>query len=752
MKFDKVSAVANIVHYLKEADLPRAQNRALINSLFNGDQPWSAREAEENNVNVNVNFLDAPRIAHEARNTLNNAILKPGNFFKVTLTEGPVHKVSAWSKKITKLINKPLKKSKPYRETLKAMFAQAVLHGVGPCVFPTTGGWCPEAIGVEDLLIPSRVRASFDNLEYFAVFRQYTPSRLFRKTHGKYVDKGWNKKKVDLVLKEYREKHVGPTSNDYSRFPEKLEEDLKANLAFMENESVPTIDMWEFYYQDEESETETWKKKIILNSGTEDEMADDFIYESKDIAHSVEELIHVLFADGANVAPFRYHSIRGLGWLLYSVCHLQNRLMCKVTDSAFEQLMWYFYVSNPEERERTNKIDLHHWGIFPEGTQFVKAQDRYQPNPTFINQALAMNRQNMAESSAQFRQDIDNGTNRQMTAQEAMARMQSAQTLVSSTIGYAASQMVFQFREIARRFCDKKSSDSDVKEFLKKAKEEGIPEKYLDVDMWEIEPEVVLGDGNKALEIAQAKELLAIRPLLDPEAQREVDHMYVEAATGNPQLAQRLVPPLKEISDTVTQAQLSAGALLQGMPVAVRRGINRSEYVESLLVSLSMVLDRISKTTNMADAKEIYGLKNLVSHISQNISLLAQDKAEAEKVKNYGDALNQFVNLIKGLEQRFMEQEMSQQNGNLSEGDAKIQERLLLAQTNAKIKEDNNQQKLRQKDEAFLADQARKNAALQNDLKRGLDEATLDVEVADIKTAAEIRRTNELAKTQRPNP
>lgn len=747
MKFDKPSAVANIVYYLREADLPRATNRALINSLFNGDTPWTETEADSNGVNTNVNFLDPARIAHGARNTLNNAVLKPGNFFKISVPDAPAHKASTWGRELTKLINRPMKKSKAYRETLRATFAQTVLHGAGPALFDSSDKWCPDPIGIEELLIPARVRASFDNLEYFAVYREYTPSKLFKKTHGKYVDKGWNKKMVNTILKKYKDDFGTPSNGDITQFPEKVEEAIGKDLAFFENEAVPQIKMWEFYFKDDESVEEKWYKRIILDSEEESEMAGDFLYKSdRVVGNSVDEILHVLFADGANVAPFKYHSVRGIGWLLYAVCHLQNRLMCKVTDSAFEQLMWYFRVSNPEDRERLKMIDLHTMGILPEGLDFVKAQDRYTPNPTFISQALAMNNQKMAESSSQFKAEIDNGTSKEMTAQEVMARMQSANALVGSTLNFTASQMEFQFREICRRFCNKKSSDKDVKEFQKQAKKAGIPEEYIDSDKWEIEPEMVLGAGNKTLEIAQAKELLGIRPLLDPEAQREVDHMFVEAVTDNPKLAERFVPTQKHISPTIQQAQLAAGALLLGLPVSVAQGLNRIDYIEAQLVSLGSVIERIVKTGNMTDIKEVYGLKNLATHISQNIGILAQDRAETQRVKKYGDALGEFVNLIKGFEQRLMEQQPQQGNG---EAQARIQEKLILAETNARIKEASSQQKLKQKDEAFIADQARKNASLQNELMRDSQKTAVDVEAKDIETAAEIRRQNELSRTQK---
>src|SRR5687767_15712540 len=110
MKFDKPSGVATIVYWLREADLPRSINRSLINELFNGSQPYTDQEQRENNINTNVNFLDAPRIAHQARNTLNNAFLKPGNFFKGQRSEEHTSELQSLAYLVCRLLLEKKKK------------------------------------------------------------------------------------------------------------------------------------------------------------------------------------------------------------------------------------------------------------------------------------------------------------------------------------------------------------------------------------------------------------------------------------------------------------------------------------------------------------------------------------------------------------------------------------------------------------------------------------------------------------------
>ena len=153
MNFSNAAVIEQVVWELKLADYGRSLNRAKINDLFNGVPPYSDEQVRENNLAVNVNFLEATKLAHDARRQFYNAFLKPGNFFVITLDSGPIYKRRKWAKILTHHLNRCLKRSQSYFETMRSTFANVVLHGIGPCAWGDKEIAIPKAIGVEDVLI-----------------------------------------------------------------------------------------------------------------------------------------------------------------------------------------------------------------------------------------------------------------------------------------------------------------------------------------------------------------------------------------------------------------------------------------------------------------------------------------------------------------------------------------------------------------------------------------------------------------------
>ena len=60
----------------------------------------------------------------------------------------------------------------------------------------------------------------------------------------------------------------------------------------------------------------------------------------------------------------------------------------------------------------------------------------------------------------------------------------------------------FLYIEMVRRLCLKNSTDPMAREFRLGCLKDGIPEEMLDVNKWNIEPEQVIGGGNKTLQMA----------------------------------------------------------------------------------------------------------------------------------------------------------------------------------------------------------------------------------------------------------
>lgn len=707
---------------MRDAEVIRATNRVLLNDLYNGLPPFTESECEEGGHTVNVNWLEGTNLMWNARRQYENAFTKPANYFSVNVDIGknPI-KRRTWGKIITKHINRVMKRRSAYFQLVRSKFAGVVLHGTGAQLWPDKDRWFPDFVAVEDLLIPTDTECSLENLVYFAIRREYTVGELYRMTHGDQVDPGWNIEVVDKVLKDQKNYDTRTNYYTWSDSPEKLAELFKQNLAYFESDAAPSVTMWDFYHLEDDDERKGWYRKMLLDVNGPDTTTSEFVYDSGDrvFAGDLSRLLHVQFGDGNNKPPFLYHSVRSLGFLLYSVCQMMNRLRSKFTEHVFEQLMMLFRIVDPVDRDRLKKILLYNKGIIPEGMQVVPQNERHQINANIAEMAFSQYKQLMSESSSSYVPDADTGTSREQTATEVMAKVNSMNSLISSMLTMAYVQETFAYQEICRRFMRENSSDEECKKTRGRIIAEGVPEEALDVERWEIEPEQVMGGGNKILGIAQAKELMSILPQLPPESQEEVKHMFVEELTDNPKLAEKLVPTdqAPQMTDGMHDAENGFGTLMQGLPVSQKRGVNPIETVQVWLRMLGMKIQMINQSGGVGTQQDVMGLSNVARNIAQRIQLIAQDKKEKEQAKGFSDALGQLMNQVKAMAQR--QAQAAQTNGQPDpETIAKIQSDQASDNQKRQSKEMANRQKLAHKQQAFAAEQKRKDREMQADIQR----------------------------------
>ena len=696
---------------------------------MNGIPPFTRQEEDENNILVNVNWKIGTNQLHECRRMYENAFLKPGNYFKVNLEAGPAHKRADWSRIITRHINKPLKRSLAFMEAYRSKFAGVVLHGVGPMMWEDEWKWIPYTFGIEDLLIPTDTYTTLDNLYYFGVRKPMKPGELFRKTFGmdeKYRDPGWDMDAVQDILDSYRDLNQNPHQWNWSEHPEKMAELYKQNLTYYDSDSAPVIWFWDFYFQAEEDSGGKWCRRLMLDQdyvpagATALTSPIKFIYEKDNFAEELGNILHIQFGDGSNKPPFMYHSVRSIGWMLYDVVSLDNRLRCQFTEHVFEQMMMLFKVDDVADRARLEKILLSNKGIMPQGASLIPAAERYQVDAALVNSLMSENRQIMAESTASYTNDVNDGTNKEKTATEVMAQVNSVNSLTATLINYAYLREAFAYREITRRLLLPESPEAEAKKVRMKCMNDGIPEKYLDIDYMEIEPERVLGGGNKMLEIAQAQQIMSQYVRLDPDSQREALRIFIGAATDNEQLANMLVPEksANHVSDAQHDADLAFGTLMQGAQMKPQGGRNHIDQVEELLKLMAMKIQAIMKSGGVGTPQDVTGLETVAQYVNGHIQLIAQDKTEKKRSRQYAQTLGKLMNMVKAFAQRQQEAAKAQQNKPDPALQAKIQAEQQLNQIKISGKQAEGRQKLQLKAAEFQADQQRENQRLASEMRR----------------------------------
>jgi hypothetical protein len=731
MNFDNAQQVQEICWSLRTGDYPRGRNRARINQLFNGVAPYSETEVTENNIAINVNFLEGTRIAHDARTQFYGAFLKPGNYFKATTDMGPGHKQQARSVIVTKEMNRIMKRSLDYYECFRSKFANDVLHGIAPSAWQDGDSWCPEARGVEDLLVPADTNLTFRNLPLFCFLKSFTVPEMIRLTQRTKVDPAWNMDLVERCIKQVDKESMALLGQNWPEVwsPEKVEERVKSDGGFYMGDRVPTIDVFDFWYWNDAGKDQGWRRRIVLDNWSNPETGgspsfnsdrtankDDWLYNpgQRKVASSHREIFSCQFADLSSVAPFRYHSVRSLGYLMYAVCHLQNRLRCKFIESVFEQLMMLFRTTSENDVQKALKVDLFNRGFVDESVQFIPAKDRYQVNAGLAELGLKEIGGLISQNSSSFSTTPANQQDRtEKTKFQVMAEVQQATALVSAALQQAYAYQTFEYREIFRRFCKPRSRDPEVLKFRAACLRQGVPANMLNVEAWDIEPERVMGAGNKTLELAIAQQLMQYRNLFDPEPQREILRDVTLAVTDDPARADRLVPEKPvAITDSVHDAQISAATLLRGLPVGIKTGINHIEYVQAMLPDMAIIIGQIMKKGGVSDPDTIAGLQNMAQHISQHIAIIGQDPEQKQLTKQFGDALGKLMNQVKAISQRTQEAMQKQQQSNGSKLDpkdaAKIQGQMLQAKVKAENSSKSHGQKTAQRQIAFEKEQQRK--------------------------------------------
>ena len=716
-----------IVERLKEDDSPRGQNRARIIDKFNGNAPYTDQEARENNIFTNVQPLMAPRLAHDARRQLSGAANRTTNFFKVTVDTGNEASDSVASFIITKKINRVMKQSRKYLETLRGQDANVVLHGKGAVIWDDPNYWCPKVIGVEDLKVPAGTYIDFSNLTHFAIYEEWSAAELMRKVSGKRVYPGWNVSAVKTLIKKLVEDGT-ETESDHDEFPEKLAESFKENGVFYASDKVPTVKCWRFYELEDERTGPRWKYYIFQDESKVGDK-DEFLFEQKrGFVEEIDRLVHVQYADGNNVAPFRYHSVRGLGYLLYPLVHLNDRLFCRAMDAFFEACNQLFRSNSEEDRERLQSVMLSNMGVVPSGIAMVPATERYTVNHNLLNAAFGMLRQYVSENSTSFTQDSNDGTKKEMTATETLARVQQATAMMNSMLSMQYTYRAFQFREIARRFTIKPSKCKDVEKFQAEIAKEGLGPEHLDYEKWTVVPEQIIGGGNKTLELAMAKELMAARPLYPPQAQTEILREYTLATTDDADKAVRWVPAEpKPPSSSTIHANVVFGTLMDGGEVILPEGINLDEYAQVLMLMLSKQLEMIGQSGATPSVDKVMGLQQTGRHIGEVLQQLAQDPAKEQMMGEAMSQLQQMMQKVAELADAAIEQQQASAGGN-QELQAKLYEKKALADAAADVIRGKGDLQRQQKEESF-----------QQKLTQNIVKLQSELEAKDYATAQELR-------------
>jgi hypothetical protein len=748
--FDKPELIRSLLETMQTVENVRAQERAWVDILMNGRRPYTEAEVKSHQIRINVNWNEGNNILQDANRQVNNATLYVARFFNATYLDGPPEFREEIGQKFTTIANRMLKKGPCGRRHMfirKTRNASVCLHGPGPLMWMKKSDLLPRFIPLEDLLIPTDTNTDLYNLQQFGVNLYLTQGEFYDLTHSPNVDKGWDVKFVEKILDALKD----PASNntyDLNQQPEKWQEIWKQNKCYYNSDAVPRVKLRLFVFQ---APDQKWYRRIVLreNPSTKAQFqmseaeCNKFVYTSNvPFANDISEILHVQYGDCSIVPPLKFHSVRGLGTLLYGPVEMSNRLKCQFVQAAFDNLMQLLRVENPDDRIRQQIVQLFPYATVEKGVSFVKNDERHVPDVNFAQSAMSLTRQNMSENSASFVQDINDGTNKEMTLGEAEIRANAANVMVGGMLQSMYAQDEPYFEELVRRLCMTNPTDPFIKEFQEECKKAGLPQEcYTSAEHWDISIERVIGAGDQVLAQQRASALLGQVQRYDPTSQRKIVKLWTTVMTDNPDLASDLVPMKEpEATDGTQTAETLFGTLMEGVPVSVVEGIDQMGYIESMIGNMSSKIGKIEELEQQGqypDLEELQGLDTVQQDIWKHIEIVEQNPENKQMVKAYGDALGQLNNMLKKFIQHYMErmQEEAENQNVDQEAMAKANATTMLAQVKAQISEQNAAQKRQHSALKFQQQLEQKMVSGMQRMKQDQDNHMLDMQ----KQLAELR-------------
>jgi hypothetical protein len=521
-------------------------------------------------------------------------------------------------------------------------------------------------------------------------------------------DPGWNQEVVHSILVDMKDEANTPyfTQNmtDWYERPEALAELYKQNRGFLECSVVPKVRLRMFYFQNPDDQC--WFRKIVLRDNTPRQTKEKaFVYDGKTkFADQIDDIIQCQFGDNSLVAPLKYHSVRGIGTLLYAPCFTSNRLRCQFLQHLFVNMLTLWRITDPVDRDRLKAILLMQHGVVPEGASIVPNNERHQIDGRLVEFGLSQLKQNIGENSSSYTPSADTGTRKERTAFEVKAQLQSSSAMVGNVLSMMYAQEIYYYEQLLRRALLKNTDDPTAKSFQEQCLKAGIPEKLMVPENWRIIPERVLGAGDNTLAQAQADALMSQRQTFEPESQRKIQRLWTSTLLDDPERAQELVPDAPDTSTSGTRAaEDTYGTMMRGIAIPMRKGVDHVGFCAALLQMMEVEIQGTMQQGEdaMGTPEQLKGFVTVAQSIEQNIQFLSQNEENKPIVKQLQDKLTELLNLVKAMAQRQAQAAGAQQPQPDPEAMAKAQTMTMLAMVKAEIQKATTAQKLQQKQLAF---------------------------------------------------
>jgi predicted transcriptional regulator YdeE len=652
-----VKSALSIFENLRRADEQSSINRARVDAMFDGANPYnqSALASSGQGLKTNLNFGEAQRLLDISLSAYVDLYSSLEKLVEVKSNQGNATEVGRFEDIVSEEITQLLRCWPEFHSLYLRLCTTFIKHGVAVTYFDTPDDWKFRVGGFADMLIPRQTPASEAMIDIAIGRREYHLHELFAfiKNEKAAARVGWNVDEVKRVIMKCASTNGRKRNVNYESW-ETLQQEFKNN-DIHEGHNNPTVSVLHHWVREMDGS--------ISHYICSEKDAKDFLYK-KISRYDKPEHAYVMFTYGVG-SNGTYHSIRGLGHRIFNHIQTSNRLRCQMIDGA---MLGSAVMIQPENQRALDELGFTYYGAYAVLSPNVNIIEKAVPNlstavkPALedISNQLALNTDTVSTYGPQQSSPYKN----QM---QVVADMDVQTRLSGASLNLFYASWNRLLREVVRRIVTTKKSDPMLKDFYERCAMRGVPENFIrSLDTMRTKAVRSIGNGSYANRLVALKELQAISGSFDETGRRNLTRDIVSTRVGH-DLADRYTPQQSEPRPTIDSkiAYLENQELMAGEPVPVVDAEMHGAHLNVHLPELNQLIEELNQ--GAADpVQSLPALQAFYQHISETVQFIASDPTQQGMVGTAKQVLNfaeEMINNTSKQVQKMQRDQMEQQGG-----------------------------------------------------------------------------------------
>jgi len=665
---DAKSAI-NLFHALRKADEGSAKNRARVDAMFDGANPYNQAQlnASGQGLKTNLNFGEAQRLLDISLSAYVDLYSSLEKLVEVKGTQGEPAERGQMEDIVAEELTHLMRSWPEFHSHYLRLCTTFIKHGVGICYFDTPDDWKFRVGGFADMLIPRQTPANETMIDVAIGRRQYHLHELFAFIkNSKAAERvGWNVDEVKrVIMKNCRTDGRDP--NGYAKQWETFQQELKNNDIHAGHQN-PTVAVLHYWVREMDGS--------ISHYISAEDKASEFMYK-KLSRYSTPEQAYIMFNYGVG-SNGTYHSIRGLGHRIFNHIQTSNRLRCQMVDGA---MLSSAIMIQPDSQRAMDELGFTYYGAYAVLSPNVNIIDKaipnlsnsVQPALTDISNQLALNTDTVSSYGSQQSSPYRN----QM---QVISDMDVQTKLSGASLNLFYSSWQRLLKEVVRRIVTSKRNDAAIKDFKNRCAMRGVPEEFImTLDVARTKAVRSIGNGSYANRLVALRELQGISGSFDDVGRRNLTRDIVSTRVGH-DLADRYVPVAQDSRPTVDNkiAFLENQTMMQGSPVPVEANEIHGLHLDVHIPALVQLIEQLN--AGAADpVQSLPVLQAFYSHVGETVQALAADPAAQAEIGQAKQVLQFAEELINNTSKQVqkMERDAAQAGGGGQEGNPEMQAKM----------------------------------------------------------------------------